>query len=111
KLSAGGENISLQAEGQLFAIERRKTITEEDINHLNIADMKQRDYKFEIIAEHLDKLGFIAVLTDNFSNEINNTILNTNGSTEVLFTVTDNPASYAADRFSIVFKKEIPKVF
>lgn len=111
KLTAAGENISFQVAGQLFAIERRKTITEEETNVLNIAGMKQRDYKFEIIAENLNKPGFTAVLTDKYANEINNTVLNTNGSTEVLFTITDNPASYAADRFAIVFKKAQPKLF
>ncbi len=112
KLTTESENISLQREERPLAIERRKTITDNDVTFLNIANMKQQQYKFEIITQELNKAGLTAVLKDKFSAELNNTVLNTNGTTEIEFSVTDNPASYAADRFSIVFSKgTIPAVF
>ena len=111
KLITGGESIGLQRENNVLSIERRKTITNNDTSFLSIAEMKQKNYKLEIIAEYLEKPGFIAVLKDKFSSQLDNTVLNANGTTEILFSVTDNPASYAADRFSIVFSKAGTAVF
>ncbi|MEO6671445.1 MAG: T9SS type A sorting domain-containing protein [Ferruginibacter sp.] len=111
KITTAGENIGIQTAGQTLAIERRKTISENEISVLHIAEMKQRHYKLDIIAEQLDKPGFTALLQDKYSSELNNTVLNANGSTEVLFSVTENPASYASDRFSIIFKKNQSSIF
>ena len=105
KLHGATEGISLQREGRLLAIERRTTITENDTAFINISEMKPGQYKLEIIAEQLDKPGFTAVLKDNFSSELNNSKLSVSGTTDILFTVTANPASQVADRFCIVFTK------
>lgn len=105
KFHSGTQDISLQREGRFFAIERRKTITENDTTFINIGEMKPGQYKLEIIAEQLDKPGFRAVLKDNFSSELDNSKLSVSGTTDILFTVTANPASQVADRFSIVFTK------
>ena len=105
KLSAGGENISLRREGNTLAIERKKTISENDTTFLNIDELKSANYKLEIIAERLSMPGITAVLKDKFSEKLNNTALNTDGKTEILFSVTNDPASFAADRFSIVFSR------
>ncbi|MFT3910180.1 MAG: T9SS type A sorting domain-containing protein [Ferruginibacter sp.] len=111
KMITGGESIGILREASVLSIERRKTIASNDTSFLSIAEMKQKNYKLEIITERFEKPGFTAVLKDKFSSQLNNTVLNANGTTEILFSVTDNPASYAADRFSIVFSKAGTAVF
>lgn len=111
KIDAGAQSIGLQREAKILAIERKHSIVTDDTSFLNITQLISRSYKLEIIAENLTKPGFTALLKDKFSAELNNTVLNTNGSTEIIFEVTANAASYAADRFSIVFEKVKPKVF
>ncbi|MBS1742969.1 MAG: T9SS type A sorting domain-containing protein [Bacteroidetes bacterium] len=104
KLVSEGKQISFRTEGQLLAIQRRKTISEEETNQLNITALKPGVYTIEVIAENLQKPGLEAIITDRFASSINNTVLNSNGTTQIQFEVTENPASYAADRFSIVFR-------
>ena len=54
--------LAFQTGGQLFAIERRKTITQNDISVLNIGGMKLRNYKMEIIGVNLQQPGLTAVI-------------------------------------------------
>lgn len=106
KLFTDGETIALSREGNILAIERRKTIEENETSYIHLANLAQKSYQLEIIAEHLDKPGFTAYLKDNFSSSVNNAPVKLNGTTAITFSVTDNPASSSTNRFSIVFVKE-----
>ena len=105
-----GENLSIKQAGKLLVIERRQTITKQDTIFLNLTNERAQPYRFHFDADNLDPLvqGF---LVDNYTNS--RTPLNMTGSTEVNFTVTNIAASYAANRFMIVFapQKALPVTF
>ncbi|MEP7165297.1 MAG: immunoglobulin domain-containing protein [Ferruginibacter sp.] len=104
KIGNSGENIGLNRNGTILSIERRKTISMADSVFLNITRMKAVSYRLVISAENFDNrlAGFIK---DKYSNTINNNTLDLDGTTDIFFTVNSDPASYAPDRFSIVFEK------
>ena len=113
KLYNIGENIGIAREGKNLAIERRLTIDGNDTTFLNMYTLKQQNYKLQITIDAMENSGLNAVLKDNYSATINNTVLNMNGVTDVVFTINANAASYAVNRFSIVFAKQktVPVTF
>ena len=103
KLSAAGESIAFSRTGHTLAIERKKTITSNDTSFINLSQTKKQNYRLDIITENLTAANLVAVVKDNYAATTNNLPVNLNGSTYVDFTVNNDPASFAADRFSIVF--------
>ena len=103
KILNGGENISIKREGQLLSIEQRKTFAGNDTLPVNCSQLKQQGYRLEIIMQGMSTPGLTAILKDNFAPDNNNLALSVSDTNRVSFTVTSNPASYAADRFSIIF--------
>lgn len=109
KLNGGSENIGIKRSGKMLAIERRQTVTANDTTFLNIYQMKVQSYKLEITMNNMSVgVGAIALLRDSYSNTINNTALDMNGTTNVSFNVNADPASYSLNRFSIVFAIQAP---
>ena len=107
KLINIGENICIGREDKNLAIERRQTIDGNDTSFLNVYKLKQQNYKLQITTESMINSSLYAVLKDNFSGASNNTVLNMGGITDITFNVTADPASYAVNRFSIVFAKQV----
>lgn len=103
KLAAAGESIAFSRIGHTLAIERKKTITSNDTSFINLSQTKKQNYRLDIIAENLTNANLVAVVKDKYAATTNNLPVNLNGSTYVDFTVNNDPASFAADRFSIVF--------
>ena len=103
KLAAAGESIAFSRTGHTLAIERKKTITSNDTSFINMSQTKKQNYRLDIIAENLSVANLVAVVKDKYAATTNNLPVNLNGSTYVDFTVNNDPASFAADRFSIVF--------
>ena len=101
------ENICIARNNSELAIERRQTIDGDDTTFLIIYDLKTQQYKLQVTAEAMETSGLYAVLKDKYSASINNTLLNMGGVTEIPFTVSSDPASYAIDRFSIVFGQPV----
>ena len=104
KVFSNNQSVSISRDGQALAIERRKTITAGDTCFLNLSQMKIMNYRLEITAENMDSLLVTAVVKDHYSNTTNNATLNLAGTTIIPFSVNSDPASYAVDRFSIVFE-------
>ena len=108
------ENICIGREGQYLALERRKIIADNDTTFLKLYTLKKQTYQLQITAEGLDSITLHAVIKDNYLGSKNDIVLNLGGITNVSFTVNTDTASYAANRFSIVFKQDkvvIPVVF
>jgi len=103
KLNGGSENIGIKRTGTMLAIERRATIIEKDTTFLNIYQMKVQGYQLHITAENMDANNTMAVIKDSYNATINNMPLNMNGTIIIPFSITSDPASYAINRFSIVF--------
>ncbi|MEO8772216.1 MAG: T9SS type A sorting domain-containing protein [Ferruginibacter sp.] len=108
KLFGSNQSITIKRDGKTLAIERRKTITANDTTFLNLYQMKIHNYKLEIEMQNMDNSGMLAILKDNYSSTTDNTILDMNGTTEVPFSVSADPGSYAVDRFKIVFETLAP---
>ncbi|MFT3910181.1 MAG: hypothetical protein QM737_12200 [Ferruginibacter sp.] len=104
KLWSSNQSINIKRNDQFLAMERRKTISGNDTTFLNLYQMRAQDYKLEVIAANMNIGNTTAVLKDNYSNTTNNLLLDMNGITMIPFTVNADPASYAINRFSIVFE-------
>ena len=113
KLYNIAENICIGRDSKNLAIERRQTIEDNDTTFLNVYKLKQQNYKLQITTEAMNNSSLYAVLKDNYSESINNTVLNMAGFTDIVFNVNADPASYALNRFSIVFAKQgiVPVTF
>ena len=97
------ENLSVKTAGKLLVVERRHTITSQDTIFLNLTGVSVRKYRFEFMADQLYRQGLSAFSEDNYLNT--STPLYIDGTTKIDFTVTSTPASYAPNRFMIVFTK------
>lgn len=106
KLYNSAENICIGREGKNLAIERRLTITGNDTTFFNLYRLKKQAYKLQFKAEGFNPLGFHAILKDKYLGTLKDTALNTSGTTEIAFKVNTDSASFASDRFSIVFNQE-----
>ena len=109
-----GENICIGRQGKDYVIERRKTIETADTTFLNLYLLKKQTYKLQFIAEGMDSIGLHALVKDKYLGVNKDTALNMTGVTDVFFTVNTDAASYATDRFSVVFKQDpvlLPVVF
>ena len=99
----GAKYIGLQRGNNVFAIERRKTITASDTIFLNLNGLSIRNYQLNLVLTNMEFVGLQAILKDSYSASLNNKPLNMNDSNAIEFQVTSNAASYATNRFSIVF--------
>jgi hypothetical protein len=96
------EMLSIKKEEKLFAIERRNSINEKDSIFLNISRLNTTTYQLLFRAVDFDD-AYTAYLEDRFTNT--RTPVNLKENTVTSFTITSEPASSAADRFYITFKK------
>ncbi len=106
KLSNFNENLSILRDGKSLIVEKRPIIDLTDTLYLTIGNMKLKNYQFDINGIALDHPNLLAKLEDQFL--ANSTPLNLNGNTIYNFAVTADAASYAADRFKIVYYTSSP---
>jgi len=96
-----GENIAIARAGRRMGIEGRPVIATRDTIPLFINKMKQTGYEIEFTPSMFSNQSLKAELIDNFLHT--RTLLSVINTTVVPFTVTADPASYATDRFTVVF--------
>lgn len=96
------DNLALKTGGKLIGIERRQTIESGDTLRLDISRMRNMKYRFIFSAANLSAPGLTGYLIDRFANT--SAEINLSGNTEVNFVINNDPLSYAAERFMIVFK-------
>ncbi|MBS1742856.1 MAG: Ig-like domain-containing protein [Bacteroidetes bacterium] len=99
------ENISVKVNNKLFAIERRHRVAQRDTIYLNLAGVKIQSYSFEFTANDMADAGLEGFVEDLYLNQ--RTALNLNGSTTLNFNIENVPASYASNRFRIVFSRNV----
>lgn len=101
KLNNTGENIGISRNRKNYIVERRAEILQADTIPFALGQMKQRTYRLELVASRLSE-NMTAFLEDKFLQT--RTPLDLEGTTRVDFTITSAaPASYASDRFRVVF--------
>jgi hypothetical protein len=103
KYTNAGENISTLTAAKSLIVERRNLIASRDTIYLKVSNLKVKKYRLSIAASRLDAGGRTGTLIDNYTGT--RTMLHMNGNTLVNFTVTSTAASYASNRFKIVFDK------
>ena len=96
------EDIAISRNGKSLSIEQRPLIDNNDTIQLAIARLKVQAYEWEFQPSYFNAPGLQAFLQDNFTNT--NTAINLNSTSTIPFTVTNNAASAAANRFRIVFR-------
>jgi Ig-like domain CHU_C associated len=97
------ENIAISTNSHTLAIERRKTIAENDTVFLHISNLRIKNYQFEILPENFDTT-MSAYLEDSYTAERKPISLSSGGIFQ--FSIFNNPAVYAPNRFRIVFEKD-----
>jgi len=100
------ENFGIVKDGHVLSIERRKPVSENDTVFYKIANMKQRNYKFEFVMDAVPApAGTGAFLEDLYLKKI--TPVSLTNTTAIDFSVTADAASAAKDRFRLVFKPTV----
>ena len=105
KIANSNENIGFRRSGSLLAVERRPEPVANDTLHLDFNSAKQQSYNWKIAPRKIDAPGRTAWLVDKFLNTTSSISLTDTSSFD--FVVNNNAASYAADRFKIVFKVNV----
>ena len=103
KLDNTGENLGIKSNGKILSIERRRPIRLTDTIFYSFGHPGIQQYQFEFIANDLRDGDLAAYLIDNYLH--NSSAVDLNDTTRVMFTVENIPASYASNRFMIVFRK------
>jgi len=102
KASNPSESLSLLRNGLTLTAEKRKPLTVSDTVYYNLANVQQRNYTLEFIANNLNTTGLTGIIKDSYLGT--STPLNMNGISSVNFSVDGNAASSVANRFMIVFR-------
>ncbi|RYE17522.1 MAG: T9SS type A sorting domain-containing protein, partial [Sphingobacteriales bacterium] len=103
KYTNSGENISTVTASKSFIVERRNLIAAQDTIYMKVANLKVQKYRLSVTASKLDADGRTGTLIDSYTGA--RTPLQMSGNTIINFTVENVPASYAGNRFKIVFDK------
>ena len=101
KISNFSENIGMIRQGTTLVIERRHTIEKTDSIFYNIWNLKKYTYQLEFITSNLNHPGLIGYVEDSYLHT--NTSLDLNGSNHINFTINSDAASFAMNRFRIIF--------
>jgi len=103
KMSNAGENIAIQRGSSILVVEGRQPAVVNDVIPFKIWNLRQQSYRLDVVATGLVTPGLVAVVEDAYLNT--STAINPNGTVSINFTVNSSAASYAANRFRIIFKQ------
>ncbi|MBL0357929.1 MAG: T9SS type A sorting domain-containing protein [Chitinophagaceae bacterium] len=103
KLGNPGANFAIETDSKLLAIEGRQPATSNDVVQFRIWNLKPQNYGMEFAGSNIITKGLTAVLEDQYLNS--STVINLDNTTRVNFTIDNNAASAAANRFRITFRK------
>jgi hypothetical protein len=106
KMNNPGENFGVTRENVSLVVERRKIILEKDTTTFRMWNLQQnRNYRIEVLNQQLNHPDLFAFFKDNYLGII--TPVSLNGSTAIEFSINTSPASYAINRFQLIFEKII----
>lgn len=95
------ENLAINSKGKLLSIEGRPTIHGSDTLNLVMWQFRQKSYYLQLYASNFAQ-SVKAVVKDNYLHK--ETAVNLSSVTLVPFGITTDSASFAANRFTVVFK-------
>ncbi len=98
--------VSIRQKSKELVADRHAPLQQEDTIFLKLTSMQAGNYQFSIRGENMVEQGLTAYLQDAYnSTETKFSVLT---STNIPFSVSSNAASFAADRFRIVFRRTAP---
>ena len=103
KINNTSENIGIKKATATLVIEGRKMITDNDTIAFVVSNVQPATYTLELVANNLNIQGITANIEDSYTGIT--TPINIQNTTSLVFDVNTTAASYAANRFKIVFKK------
>ncbi len=103
KIMNSADNLAVKNGNYNLVVERRPNLTTTDTIKLSLTGVRVAPYRFEIDPSVLGNTGLEAFLKDKFLQT--ETPVSFTDVTTVPFDITATAASYAADRFMIVFKQ------
>lgn len=105
KPTNSGENLGIRVGNQILSVERHAALLVTDTIFYNLTQARVAGYRFDFVPENMDPI-LTGYLIDNYlktSTEVS--MLDT---TRISFNIINDPGSYAADRFYMVFKRADP---
>ncbi len=100
------ESLGILVDGELISVERRPEVLVSDTIHYRLGQVRRQQYQFEFNGTDIARPGLEAFLEDNYLQT--RTPVSLEGVSTVNFTVDNNDASGASDRFRLVFKVLAP---
>ncbi|HMG83686.1 MAG TPA: hypothetical protein VK559_11670, partial [Ferruginibacter sp.] len=104
KATNTNENLSIVRSGQLMAIEKSAPVNFGDTLFFNMTGMKISPYQFSFTTTNFNRPDLNAFLIDSAVHTRTPITLSDSTNTTVNFSVTSDPATYAANRFYIIFR-------
>lgn len=105
KMSNPGENWGMLRDERVLVVERMQPLTSSDTIFFTMWNMRKIHYRLHIITKNWKDLGIPAYLHDDYLETL--TPISLSGLDSLDFEVNNDPASYAADRFMLVFGSDI----
>ena len=106
KMTNPGENWGMVRDNKVFIVERRHVIEGTDSVFFKMWNMRKgMNYRVEFIAYNLNFPGRTAVLIDNYLKTSVPVVLD--DTTNISFNITNEAASAAADRFSLIISNSV----
>ena len=106
KLQNFGENFGISANGKILSVNARKDFSSNDTVQFNASGLREQTYQLTIAPENMATGILEAYFADRFLQT--KSPLNLSGNNQLSITITNDPASKAANRFYIVFKATGP---
>lgn len=103
KMSNPGENMGILQSAKTLTIEGRQPVAAADTIFFNMWNMQPQLYRLDFAPRNMESQNLSASLEDNYLHI--SMPINMSDTTRVNFVVDANPASYAANRFRVVFLK------
>jgi hypothetical protein len=101
KMLNTNENLGITKSGKLLSLEAKKKTNKNDTIFLSVNNLRIQSYRLRFALEGIRNLNCNVYLIDKWLGS--STLISSTDSSFVNFVVTNNPASYASDRFYIVF--------
>ena len=111
KMTNTAENLSIKSGANDLVVERRQPLVQSDTVFYDLTGVRVQPYRFEFVANGIQGSGLEGFLEDTYLHT--KTPLNTEGTTQADFSVTNIEGSYAPGRFRIVFAPSVslPETF
>ena len=108
KMMNTAENIGIDLEGRILAIDARKPVLRTDTLYFNITNLRQLAYQLRFGPQDLPAAGLSITLIDRFLGLRSS--ISCSDSTYINFTADANDASRNPDRFYLVFQRTVPLI-